>query len=321
MSLVTVVWVSKDNNTFRSYCLARRLVVGSGLALLLLALTSLAGLGWAGKVSLERALLRSDREELAAQLAEADTRLRQQEARSQTLLEDNRRISEAFREIRATDNKIRRYLGLTEKTYDAIRSHQGGMGTSGAFEDPIRDNPAAGSDRAVTSSGSGDVSEIIRSSLEEVLVFLEGRRQESSRLPTILPAASDKVWLSCEYGWREDPFAANRREFHNGIDIAGPWKTPVLSPADGGVIEVGRDRLFGVYVKLKHSEKVRTLYGHLDSAAVRKGARVNRGQVIGYMGNTGRSTGTHLHYSVAVDDKYVDPQEFIWDRPFKTLVL
>ena len=181
--------------------------------------------------------------------------------------------------------------------------------------------PAAGTQLDGSPQSFLEMSETLRGSLDEVLAHLEERRQESRRMPMLLPAASDKVWLSCNFGWREDPFAGKRREFHNGIDIAGPWKTPIIAPADGTVLQAGKDRLFGNYVKLKHNGKIKTLYGHLESVAVKTGAKVKRGDVIGYMGNTGRSTGTHLHYSVAVNDKYVDPQDFIWDRPFRTLTL
>ena len=74
-------------------------------------------------------------------------------------------------------------------------------------------------------------------------------------------------------------------------------------------------------VAVEHSAKIKTLYGHLAAAQVKSGAQVKRGQVIGTMGNTGRSTGTHLHYSVSVDDKYVNPLDYIWDRPFHRLKL
>ena len=66
---------------------------------------------------------------------------------------------------------------------------------------------------------------------------------------------------------------------------------------------------------------MKTLYGHLASADVKRGRSVKRGDVLGKMGNTGRSTGTHLHYSVSVDGRYVDPQDYIWDRPFRALRL
>jgi murein DD-endopeptidase MepM/ murein hydrolase activator NlpD len=105
------------------------------------------------------------------------------------------------------------------------------------------------------------------------------------------------------------------------VDIAGPWKDPIVAPADGRVIRTGKDRLLGNYVKLEHSAEIKTLYGHLATVSVASGDRVKRGDRIGTMGNTGRSTGTHLHYSVSVAGKYVDPLDYIWDRPFHRLNL
>jgi murein DD-endopeptidase MepM/ murein hydrolase activator NlpD len=161
----------------------------------------------------------------------------------------------------------------------------------------------------------------LQTSLQEVLDHLENQREESRHYPTILPVTSDKAWLSCSFGKRTSPFSPERREFHNGIDIAGPWKDPILAPADGRIIRAGKDRLLGNYIKIEHSSKIKTLYGHLASIAVKSGSHVKRGEVIGYMGNSGRSTGTHLHYSVSVDGKYVNPLDYIWDRPFHRLKL
>ena len=161
----------------------------------------------------------------------------------------------------------------------------------------------------------------LQTSLQEVLDHLQDKQEASRRYPMILPVTSEKAWLSCSFGGRNSPFSPANKEFHNGVDIAGPWKDPILAPADGRVIRVGKDRLLGNYVKIEHSSRIKTLYGHMASTAVESGARVKRGAVIGYMGNSGRSTGTHLHYSVSVDGKYVDPLDYILDRPFNRLKL
>ena len=100
----------------------------------------------------------------------------------------------------------------------------------------------------------------------------------------------------------------------HGIDIAG-WKgIPIIAPANGKVIVVKKRHLLGLTVKIKHNSEFETVYGHLLKAAVKKGQHVERGAVIGYMGNSGRSTGYHLHYEVTKNGKHVDPFHYILDR-------
>ena len=104
------------------------------------------------------------------------------------------------------------------------------------------------------------------------------------------------------------------------MDISAEWRTPIIATADGKVVKAGKDRFLGKYVRIRHSRQFSTLYAHLNKAAVKKGARVKRGEMIGYMGNSGRSTGTHVHYSVIKDDAYVNPIDYIWDRFGNSLV-
>jgi murein DD-endopeptidase MepM/ murein hydrolase activator NlpD len=113
------------------------------------------------------------------------------------------------------------------------------------------------------------------------------------------------------YGVRSDPFRG-AAAMHAGIDLAGPAGTPIYATADGIVAESGYNSGgYGNLVKLNHGRGIETRYGHLSSMMVSPGQRVTRGQMIGRMGSTGRSTGSHLHYEVRIDGRAVNPIPFM----------
>ena len=120
------------------------------------------------------------------------------------------------------------------------------------------------------------------------------------------------------YGVRSDPFRGSAA-MHAGIDLAGPMGTPIYATADG---IVGRSEWnaggYGNLVELNHGQGIQTRYGHLSRRMVEPGARVRRGQVIGLMGSTGRSTGSHLHYEVRIDGRAVNPIPFM-QQPASTM--
>jgi murein DD-endopeptidase MepM/ murein hydrolase activator NlpD len=318
---VTLVWVARGGVSTKVLALPKAAVAGVvGGCFLFLALAA-GSLYWVRAVSQVSAARAVEIEGLAEAVGRLSAEREAGEAAARELLRQNQRMEEELREIRATEGRIRRFLGLNEPTYDEKRSHQGGMGSPGDDDGPLGGGLLLREEAEAVPASFADVSRTLRTGLQEVVAHLEERKAGARRIPLILPVESEQVWLSSAFGWRDNPLSGLGREFHNGVDIAGPWKTPILAPADGEVEQVGKDRRLGVYVKLRHGSAMHTIYGHLASAAVKAGKRVKRGEVIGYMGNTGRSTGTHLHYSVSVGGKYVDPQDYIWDRPFKTLTL
>ncbi len=113
------------------------------------------------------------------------------------------------------------------------------------------------------------------------------------------------------YGVRSDPFAG-RAAMHAGIDLSGPVGTPIYATADAIVLRSGwNSGGYGNLVELDHGRGINTRYGHLSNIAVRPGQRVKRGEMIGRMGSTGRSTGSHLHYEVRIDGRAVNPIPFM----------
>lgn len=113
------------------------------------------------------------------------------------------------------------------------------------------------------------------------------------------------------YGVRYDPFTGNTA-MHKGVDLAGPVGEPIHAAADGVIIEAGYNSGgYGKYVEIEHGAGIVTRYGHMSRIAVKKGDRIARGEEIGGMGSTGRSTGSHLHYEVLIDGRQVNPMPFL----------
>ncbi len=151
------------------------------------------------------------------------------------------------------------------------------------------------------------ISEYEKKSFEEIQKKLLAKRRKLEHTPSIMPTSG---YLSSGFGYRRDPFTG-RIKFHRGIDLCAPVGTPVIAPAAGIVRKVGRDRGFGLYLIIDHGYGIHTYYAHLHKVAVRPGRRVKRGQIIAYVGNSGRSTGPHLHYEVRVNGRPVNPFKFI----------
>ena len=116
--------------------------------------------------------------------------------------------------------------------------------------------------------------------------------------------------FSSPYGYRNDPFTGLRK-FHNGIDIANEASTPVVASMSGTVAMAGYNGNYGRYVILRHPDGFQTLYAHLARTHVSQGDRVRQGYQLGEMGNTGYSTGNHLHFSIFLNGTHVDPQEYL----------
>jgi murein DD-endopeptidase MepM/ murein hydrolase activator NlpD len=282
---------------------------------------ALVCLVWAGTAARSAALQLEENRRLATRLAAGKAELEEKRGLAEALLHEKEQMWQELRGIRETEARIRRFLGLNEQSYDEKRAHQGGMGPEESKADPLGLAAPGRDAHSPKNLTFAEFSQTLHSGLEEVVARLQDRQSEARRIPMILPVESTQAWLSCNFGWREDPVTGLGREFHNGVDIAGPWRSPILAPADGEVLQVGKDRLLGNYVKLGHGGAIRTIFGHLAAATVKAGRRIKRGEVIGFMGNSGRSTGTHLHYSVSVSGRYVDPLDYVWDRPFTTLRL
>jgi murein DD-endopeptidase MepM/ murein hydrolase activator NlpD len=146
-------------------------------------------------------------------------------------------------------------------------------------------------------------------SLEELVAQLEDKHQRLASSPAIWPAQG---WLTSRFGTRISPFTG-KRQFHAGIDIAGATGTPVIATATGRIVFAGGKGPLGNTVIIDHGHGIRTFYGHNAKLLVKRGQEVERGTQIAALGNTGRSTGPHLHYTVEVRGKAVNPLDYIFD--------
>lgn len=127
-------------------------------------------------------------------------------------------------------------------------------------------------------------------------------------IPSMQPV--DKLLLTSSFGVRSDPFRGTAA-MHAGVDIPGAIGTPIYATADGVISHAGRQGGYGNMVAINHGRGIETRYGHMSKILVEDNARVKRGQIIGLMGSTGRSTGSHLHYEVRVDGRAVNPIPFL----------
>ncbi len=125
--------------------------------------------------------------------------------------------------------------------------------------------------------------------------------------PSLMPA---RGWISSGFKYRRDPFT-QKRTWHNGVDISAHEGTPVYAPARGVVSYRGYQGGFGNLLVVNHGNGIETKYGHLSRFNVSKGQRVKRGDLIGYIGSTGRSTAPHLHYEIIKDEKAINPMKYI----------
>jgi murein DD-endopeptidase MepM/ murein hydrolase activator NlpD len=141
----------------------------------------------------------------------------------------------------------------------------------------------------------------------ELVGFLEDRRSLFASTPSIAPV---RGWVTSGFRRRNDPFTQNM-VWHRGLDISTAMGAPVVAPADGVVTYVGRKVDFGNILSLDHGYGYLTRYGHNSKILVRAGQRVRRGQVIAFVGNTGKSTGPHLHYEVLRHGVPANPTDYI----------
>ena len=127
-------------------------------------------------------------------------------------------------------------------------------------------------------------------------------------IPVGLPVKYERI--TDRYGYRIHPIL-NKRHFHAGIDLSAKFGTPIYAPADG-VVEYSQNKgTYGNFLVLDHAFGFKTAYGHLSKFAVHQGDYVSKGDVIGYIGSTGRSTGPHLHYEIRYLNKWLDPEKFL----------
>jgi murein DD-endopeptidase MepM/ murein hydrolase activator NlpD len=150
----------------------------------------------------------------------------------------------------------------------------------------------------------------LEKNFDTLLNLFETKRAELATMPTISPTVG---WQTASFGWRTDPFT-QLQQFHRGIDIAGSIGNPVVATADGIVVNLNQDKIFGRSILISHGGGLTTFYGHLNKFLVQAGQKVKRGDLIGELGNSGKATGPHVHYEVRLNDKAINPYFYILEE-------
>ncbi len=255
---------------------------------------------------------------LTIQLDVADfERLRETVEAQRTVATRLDTLTQEMTRLRTFDHQIRRLAGMEE-----LQSGGGAMG-GGTIE--LQKGLAAGEkveyERLIERLYE-DLQRLEREvalrteSLEAVTSYLNQQKDRLAATPSIWPLES-QGYISSPFGPRTSPFNG-RRQMHTGVDIASPQGTPILAAAEGIVTFSGRMAGYGQVVVVTHGFDFKTFYGHNHQNKVRKGQHVKRGQVVGTVGNSGYSTGSHLHYEVLVKDAPVDPLKYIVDEELRT---
>ena len=238
---------------------------------------------------------------------------RQVEAQRATLAALSRRIAEARKEVAGWRELQAR---IWEPFGPDAAPHPRSRGIGGARIDDARFDAAAreaGRRQAGTPADDADrLAEAVAAEGEslralERLISRAGKALAS--LPSRWPVRGA---VNSEFGGRASPWTKGG-EFHGGIDIAAERGTPVHAPAAGTVAFAGPHAEYGLTVMVDHGPDLRTIYGHLSKVAVTVGQKVARGAELGLTGNTGRSSGPHLHYEILVANRPVNPRAYFWE--------
>ncbi len=150
------------------------------------------------------------------------------------------------------------------------------------------------------------IGEETENELSKLHTYLIAKSAVINATPSLLPIAG---WISSNFGYRRNPYDGSYR-LHSGVDIAAEPGTPVRAPADGDVIFSGYREGYGKVIVIDHGYGIRTLFGHNSAVFVGQGAKIKRGETISQVGNTGRSTGPHLHYEIRKNGIPVNPATF-----------
>jgi len=236
-----------------------------------------------------------------ARIGELEKRLAIKDAQLQELHKQTQKIYQDLEKIAALENQIASILKLNARSSTPL---------SRSLEDARRlHNLNVSEDFAV------ELAQLTSEELVSHVTTLQFYYQEAlkyqdrlNHTPSMLPVEGPIV---STFGYRRNPFGGWSREFHNGVDIAVNYGTPVKAPADGKVTFSGWDGAYGYKVEIDHGYGIVTFYGHNSRLLVKAGDSVKRGDIIAYSGNSGRSTGAHVHFGAYINGEPVDPLMFI----------
>jgi murein DD-endopeptidase MepM/ murein hydrolase activator NlpD len=234
---------------------------------------------------------------------------REQKVQIDGLAEKVNNFAMRMEELSQLDKNVRTMANVEDKRYKGQI-----LGIGGSINDETRIKSHTETDqRMVIAKIDQNVEQLSKDAVEqknsfnELFKFLKKQKSILAATPSIWPVQG---WVTSEFGFRTSPLGGER-EFHKGMDIATRMGVHVVAPADGLVCEIAYDRDVGHMIKIDHGYGMTSWYGHLLRTAVKQGNMVKRGDLLGYVGNSGRSTGSHLHYSVVLNGVPVNPRKYL----------
>ena len=217
------------------------------------------------------------------------------------------RIENENRELRAENERQQQELNRLSNRVEAVEDTSRKLAEKSGVVAANNTTPGAGGPELPLDLESVRVLETKMSQLERDLHAYEAVMGDGYT-PTVWPVEGK---LESGFGGRRNPFGGSSYEFHSGQDIDAPWGAPVVAGASGKVTFVGWQNGYGQLVVIDHGEGLTTRYGHLSAIAATLGQVISRGELLGRVGSTGRSTGPHLHYEVRINDEPVNPLQYL----------
>lgn len=209
--------------------------------------------------------------------------------------------------LRAENERQRQELNQLSNRVEAVEDTSRKLAEkSGVIEEPV--SPGSGGPELPLDEEGLAALEDKMAQLEKNIHVYESVLRERGYTPTVWPVLGK---LEGGFGGRRNPFGGSSYEFHSGQDIEAAWGAPVVSGASGKVSFVGWQNGYGQLIVIDHGGGLTTRYGHLSHIDVSLGQTLARGQFIGRVGSTGRSTGPHLHYEVRINDEPVNPLQYL----------
>lgn len=220
-------------------------------------------------------------------------------------------ITAVLKDIENRDDNIYRVIFEAEPIPSTIRN--AGIGGANRYEELEK---LSNSERIIETAKKIDkISRqlyVQSKSFDDVFRMAKSKEDMMLHLPAILPMPKNKGQIISGFGLRFHPILKYRR-MHTGIDIAAPKGTPIYATGDGTVVDAGRESGYGITCQINHGYGYQTLYGHLSKLNVKPGQKIKRGEIIGFVGNTGLSMAPHVHYEVILNGQKVNPVYFFYN--------
>ena len=228
-----------------------------------------------------------------------------QEQKLADLQKENEKMQQEMAEISALETEVRKELGNNKQPSRGGIDRSQYMGQGGPLQADIKMIDVYA---AQTKNLQAEMQQK-KENLSNLLAQLKERNARLNATPDIWPTEGGSI--TSYFGGRSNPFSGYGYDYHPGIDIGNDYGAPIYAGASGHVEFAGWFGGYGRYVKISHGYGYETAYGHMSSIAVSSGDYVKKGEVIGYVGSTGYSTGPHLHYEVIINGQDSDPLELI----------